>query len=135
TSEAELDLSDQGVGVSGAALVNRLLVSITVRTISVWIVSVIRIGIVKERSPKSPKKTNRSSKWRWRNRSLRKPPPRKPRPLKPPRNPPPLNPALPKAPPLARNPPPLKPPCRCAIAFEPAKMQTVTTIVAAIRLL
>ena len=52
-SQADLDLFNQGAGLSGAGLVNRLIVRIV--SVLVGIVSVIRIGIVIERVPKIPK--------------------------------------------------------------------------------
>src|SRR5437899_770896 len=58
TSEAELDLPNQRVVISSTVLVNRFsvgIVPVTVRIISVGIVSVIRIGIVKERVSKIAK--------------------------------------------------------------------------------
>ena len=55
--QADLDLTDQRIGISRPALVNRLIVrieSVTIGVISVRIVSVIWIRIVEERVPKIP---------------------------------------------------------------------------------
>src|SRR6266404_1895903 len=52
TSQAELDLLNQGAGISRIGLVNRLIGRIV--SVIVGIVSVIRIGIIIERVPKTP---------------------------------------------------------------------------------
>jgi hypothetical protein len=55
SSETELNFANYRVGVSSAAWVNRFIVrvvSVTVRIIAIGIVSVVRVGIIKEWVPK-----------------------------------------------------------------------------------
>jgi len=58
SSETELDFANYRVGISSATLVNRFIVrvvSVTVRIIAIGIVSVVRVGIIRERVPKIAK--------------------------------------------------------------------------------
>src|SRR5260370_42609258 len=113
TSQTELDSPDQRVGISAAALVNRLMVrtvSVTVRIIAIGIVPVVWIGIVKERVPEIAKEDEPivevamvepiAAKATITKATATKLTATKATAVKATAKPPPLKPALPKAPPL-----------------------------------